>query len=148
MILKRPPRRSKKISRASLRKRLKKIDRQKRKSKPTLSKKQKANKKEEMRILGDRPSLRLAQIEGIEINYEEITEQMRLYAQEQFKLYETPVKSITRHMMGLFKDRPGARAWRQYLSQEAHKDAADSQVILRAYEAMLKSSGRRNRIAA
>lgn len=32
----------------------------------------------------------------------------------------TPVRSITRHMLGLFQGVPGARAWRRYLSENVH----------------------------
>ena len=65
--MRRPPRNSKSVSRTSIRSRMRKLARKRRKSKkPSLSKKQKANLKEELRILGDRPSLRPTQIEGIE----------------------------------------------------------------------------------
>ena len=39
---------------------------------------------------------------------------------------------ITRHMLGLFQGRPGARAWRRHLSVEAPKDGARSQTVLDA----------------
>jgi len=47
-----------------------------------------------------------------------------------------PVKQVTRHLLGLFQGRPGARAWRRFLSEHAHRDDADAQVIGRAYAAM------------
>jgi tRNA-dihydrouridine synthase A len=38
-----------------------------------------------------------------------------------------PLKSITRHMLGLFQGRPGAKAWRRHISENAHlKDATPS----------------------
>jgi len=40
-----------------------------------------------------------------------------------------PLKSITRHILGLFQGVPGARAWRRYLSTEAHREDASSDVI-------------------
>ncbi len=58
------------------------------------------------------------------------------YAREQRKLYGTPVKSITRHMTGLFHEQRGARAWRQMLSTLPHEDGADENVLLKALEAM------------
>jgi len=39
---------------------------------------------------------------------------------------------ITRHMLGMFQGRPGARMWRRYISQNAHKDGADGTVVLDA----------------
>ena len=36
---------------------------------------------------------------------------------------------VTRHMLGLFQGRPGARLWRRYLSENAHKDAAGVEVV-------------------
>ena len=39
---------------------------------------------------------------------------------------------ITRHMLGLFQGRPGARGWRRYLSENAHKDGAGPEVVLTA----------------
>jgi tRNA-dihydrouridine synthase A len=43
-----------------------------------------------------------------------------------------PLKSITRHMMGLFQGLPGARAWRRMLSEEARDAEAGPDLIRRA----------------
>ncbi len=43
-----------------------------------------------------------------------------------------PMKSMTRHMMGLFAGAKGARAWRRTLSEEAHKDGTGPEVLLMA----------------
>ncbi|AGA90951.1 tRNA dihydrouridine synthase A [Thioflavicoccus mobilis 8321] len=43
-----------------------------------------------------------------------------------------PLKSITRHLLGLFQGRPGARAWRRHLSEEAHRPGAGANVLLAA----------------
>ena len=40
---------------------------------------------------------------------------------------------VTRHMVGLFHGRPGARRWRQVLSGEATRPGAGAEVIARAY---------------
>ena len=45
-----------------------------------------------------------------------------------------PLKSITRHMLGLFNGLPGARAWRRHLSEEAHQPGAGTEVIQAALE--------------
>jgi tRNA-dihydrouridine synthase A len=49
-----------------------------------------------------------------------------------------PVKDITRHILGLYQGLPGARRWRQILSQEAYKPAANSDVIRQAMAAISK----------
>ncbi|NKF49475.1 tRNA dihydrouridine(20/20a) synthase DusA [Shewanella sp. WXL01] len=43
---------------------------------------------------------------------------------------------ITRHMTGLYQGIPGSRSWRRYLSENAHKAGADTQVVLGAIAAM------------
>ena len=40
-----------------------------------------------------------------------------------------PVKSITRHILGLFNGLPGARLWRRHLSEQAHRPGAGLEVI-------------------
>lgn len=42
------------------------------------------------------------------------------------------LRSITRHMMGLFQGLPGARAWRRGLSEMSHVQSVD--VIIQALE--------------
>ena len=42
------------------------------------------------------------------------------------------LNQITRHMLGLFQGRPGARMWRRHLSENAHRDGADGDVVLQA----------------
>lgn len=39
---------------------------------------------------------------------------------------------ITRHMLGLFHGRPGARLWRRHLSENATKDGAGTDTVLQA----------------
>ena len=55
-----------------------------------------------------------------------------------------PLKSITRHILGLFQGVPGARVWRRHLSTEAHREGAGANVIrtalTRALEAMRRST--------
>jgi tRNA-dihydrouridine synthase A len=43
-----------------------------------------------------------------------------------------PLAAMTRHMLGLFQGRRGARAWRRILTVESVRPGADVQVILRA----------------
>jgi tRNA-dihydrouridine synthase A len=41
---------------------------------------------------------------------------------------------ITRHILGLFQGQPGARHWRRYLSQNAHKSKAGVDIVKEALE--------------
>jgi tRNA-dihydrouridine synthase A len=43
---------------------------------------------------------------------------------------------VSRHMLGLFAGRPGARAWRRILSEEANRPTAGIDLLLRALEAV------------
>jgi tRNA-dihydrouridine synthase A len=43
-----------------------------------------------------------------------------------------PLHRMTRHLLGLFQGRPGARAWRRHLSQHAHTDGAGIDVVRQA----------------
>lgn len=46
------------------------------------------------------------------------------------------LKHITRHMLGLFAGQPGARQWRRYLSENAHRHGAGTEILIRALESM------------
>ena len=46
------------------------------------------------------------------------------------------LNSVTRHMLGLFAGRPGARAWRRYISEHAHREGAGSEVLVNALNSM------------
>ena len=41
----------------------------------------------------------------------------------------TPLNQITRHMLGAFAGRPGARAWRRVLSEGAHRPGAGPELV-------------------
>ncbi|GLQ06554.1 tRNA dihydrouridine(20/20a) synthase DusA [Sneathiella chinensis] len=43
-----------------------------------------------------------------------------------------PLKSITRHMLGLFQGRPGAKAWRRHISENAHLEGAEPSLLQEA----------------
>jgi tRNA-dihydrouridine synthase A len=46
-------------------------------------------------------------------------------------------QNITRHMMGLFKGRPGAKSYRQYLSEHAHLDGMNGKILLKAADKVI-----------
>lgn len=50
------------------------------------------------------------------------------------------LNQVTRHMLGMFQARPGARMWRRYLSENAHRDGADVQVLLDALSFITKEA--------
>lgn len=52
----------------------------------------------------------------------------------------TRLHQITRHMLGLFSGRPGARAWRRILSAEAVRPGAGLEVLDRAVEPLLAAA--------
>ncbi len=43
---------------------------------------------------------------------------------------------IARHMLGLFHEVPRSRLWRRYLSENMHKEGADFNTLLTAYESL------------
>ena len=54
------------------------------------------------------------------------------YIERQMRDHGVPMKSITRHMIGLFSGQRGSRAWRRALSIEPHKDGASPRLLERA----------------
>jgi tRNA-dihydrouridine synthase A len=51
-----------------------------------------------------------------------------------------PVQAITRHVLGLFHGRPGARAWRRHLSEQAHRPGAGAAVLRAAAAHVLRTA--------
>lgn len=43
-----------------------------------------------------------------------------------------PAKHVSRHLLGLFQGQPGARRWRRYISQHAHLEPANGELLLQA----------------
>ena len=64
------------------------------------------------------------------------------YAARMAAEYGTPVKSITRHMTGLFSGQRGAKRWRQALSTLPHEDGADANCIREALAQALEAMDR------
>lgn len=52
------------------------------------------------------------------------------------------LNQITRHMIGLMHQRPGARRWRQLLTMDACKPDATASIIAKAYDAVLNAEAR------
>ncbi len=65
-----------------------------------------------------------------------VVEAMLPYVQAQLEAGQR-LHSITRHMLGLFAGRPGARAWRRRLSEEAGRPGAGVEILRSALGAIL-----------
>ncbi len=61
----------------------------------------------------------------------EIIERLIPFVQDEFSK-GTPINRITRHILGLFQGRPGAKAWRRHISDNAHRDDAVPDLIREA----------------
>ena len=64
----------------------------------------------------------------------QVAERMRPYFERELAR-GTRLHSITRHMLGLYAGRPGARAWRRCLSELGRRDGADFGVLEQACRA-------------
>jgi tRNA-dihydrouridine synthase A len=52
-----------------------------------------------------------------------------------------PVKHVCRHALGLFQGQPGARRWRRYLSQHAHLEPDNGELLLQALAQLRGAEG-------
>jgi len=58
----------------------------------------------------------------------DVIHQMLPYIEQRLSAGQ-PLKSITRHLLGLFQGQPGARAWRRYLSEQTNLKDAGVEVL-------------------
>ena len=73
--------------------------------------------------------------DGIDVDAWEAVEVFRPYVAAELAL-TTPLAAMTRHMLGLFAGRPGARAWRRILTTGAPKRGAGLEVLDAALDAL------------
>jgi tRNA-dihydrouridine synthase A len=73
----------------------------------------------------------------------EIVERLLPYVERELA-EGTPLRAITRHVLGLFNGLPGARAWRRRLSEAAHRPGADKQLLLDAMSAVRMAAAPRD----
>jgi tRNA-dihydrouridine synthase A len=66
--------------------------------------------------------------DGPDRSAEDAVRAMLPYIEEE-RAAGTPLKRITRHMLGAFQGRPGARAWRRVLSEGAHHAGAGPELV-------------------
>lgn len=67
---------------------------------------------------------------------EEIVEKMITYINQEMEK-DVHLKHISSHILGLFQGVPGAKRWRRYISENAHKKDSDSSVIKKAFKKVL-----------
>ncbi len=68
-------------------------------------------------------------------SHRDVIERMLPYAEAQLG-EGVPLMRIARHMMGLVGGMPGARKWRRFLSQNAHREDASASMLIDAFDAM------------
>ncbi len=73
------------------------------------------------------------------VSREQLIESMFPYIESQLRL-GIKLKTITRHMFGLFAYQPGARAWRRYLSMHTHQKDAGIEVLQEAVRKIPKAA--------
>jgi tRNA-dihydrouridine synthase A len=78
---------------------------------------------------------------------ETVARTMADYASEQATLHGTPVKSITRHILGLYHHQPGAKDWKRALSTLPYQPGAGPEVILQALESVHNAVEKRRIVA-
>jgi tRNA-dihydrouridine synthase A len=66
---------------------------------------------------------------------EDVIERMTRYIGKQVDL-GVPVKNISRHLLGLYQGLPGAKRWRRFISENAHLDNRNDQLLLQALQHM------------
>ncbi|MFQ5547820.1 MAG: tRNA dihydrouridine(20/20a) synthase DusA [Woeseia sp.] len=65
----------------------------------------------------------------------EVVESMIPYVERQMA-QGTELKHVTRHMLGLFAGRPGARVWRRHLGEHAHLPGAGVEILREALKVL------------
>jgi tRNA-dihydrouridine synthase A len=78
-------------------------------------------------LLASVESLFEAGVAGL-LTRHQVVERMLPYAEQQLA-HGVRLQQIARHMLGLFHGQPGARAWRRYISEHAHRDGAGPEVL-------------------
>lgn len=68
-----------------------------------------------------------------------VIEQMAAYIERELAR-GVALKHMTRHLLGLFNGQPGARLWRRYLSENAHRPDAGIEVLYSALDKLPKAA--------
>lgn len=70
------------------------------------------------------------------IDDESIIQTMVDYANNQNTQYGTPIKTVTKHMVNFYQGIPGARKWRQIISEKSHLANKAEDVLWPAFKAV------------
>jgi tRNA-dihydrouridine synthase A len=70
---------------------------------------------------------------------QDVIEHMAVYIERELA-QGVALKHMTRHLLGLFNGQPGARSWRRYLSEHAHRPNAGIEVLLTARDKLPKAA--------
>lgn len=71
------------------------------------------------------------------VNDKDIVQAMIDYINNEYDTHNTPIQSVTRHMIGFYHNVKGARQWRRILSEQARLVTRAEGVLWPAYEATL-----------
>ncbi|MFK7955337.1 MAG: tRNA dihydrouridine(20/20a) synthase DusA [Lysobacterales bacterium] len=78
---------------------------------------------------------------GAPASREDVLRAWRPYVEQKLSEH-TPLKHMTRHVLGLFQGQPGGRFWRRFLSENAHLPDAGWWVVDGALESMSRAAGK------
>lgn len=73
------------------------------------------------------------------LSREAVVQAMIPYIERQQQEYGTPLKSITRHMLGLYNGQAGAKAWKRHISENAHSTENAQDLLNTALEKVFKA---------
>jgi tRNA-dihydrouridine synthase A len=73
------------------------------------------------------------------VDDEDVINAMIAYANDQQDRFDTPIKSVTRHMVNFYQGVKGARKWRQIISEESHTAKRAEDVLIPAFRAIVDS---------
>jgi tRNA-dihydrouridine synthase A len=76
---------------------------------------------------------------GTSRNRHDVIQEMAPYIERELTA-GAELKHITRHLLGLFAGQSGARAWRRYLSENAHRPGAGIEVLHSALERLPRAA--------
>ncbi len=76
---------------------------------------------------------------GPDVPPEDAVRSMLAYIEAE-RVAGAPLSRVTRHMLGAFNGRPGARAWRRALSEGAHRPGAGPELVERALALVFPAS--------
>jgi len=90
-------------------------------------------------LLAELEAALLAPADWQALSREQVVEHMLPYIEREL-VKGADLQHITRHLLGLYAGQPGARHWRRYLSENAHRRNAGPEVVRAALEKTLRAA--------